>query len=111
MTDNITKLPDRIAQVIDDMTGPDQKGSDVIIDGRLVPDLSMRNHGDEIEFILDRRYSFTFPKEWAYLAASFAFHAMAIGAGHPSPGSPHKSTKHFATPCINVAEFNPEEGA
>ena len=108
MDNNITKLPDPMEKVISDMTGPKRIGHDVIIDGRRVPNLAMHDRGVEIEFSLDGRYSFTFPRDWAYLAASFASTAMAIGAGHPSAGAAHRSTKAFAPACVNIADFDPD---
>jgi len=111
MSNNITKLSDPMEKVISDMTGPKRSGHDVIIDGRAVPGLIMRDRGDEIEFVLDGRYSFSFPRGWAYLAASFASTAMAIGAGHPSASAPHKSTKAFAPRCVNIADFDPDQTA
>lgn len=109
MSENITKLPDPMEKIISGMTGPQRGGSDVIIDGRRIPGLAMYDRGKEIEFILDGRYSFTFPRDWAYLAASFASASMAIGAGHPSASAPHKSTMAFAPQCVDIATF--DEGA
>lgn len=36
--------------LIDEMTGPEQRGNAVVIDGRLVPNLTMHDRGAEIEF-------------------------------------------------------------
>jgi hypothetical protein len=36
---------------------------------------------------------------------------MAIGAGHPSAGAPHKSKMAFAPACVNIADFDPDASA
>jgi hypothetical protein len=80
--DNVTNLPHR--DLIAEITGPDRLGNDVILEGRLVPNLVMydrRPGRDEIEFCLDGRVMFGFPSEQAWNAAAFAFAAMAVGAG------------------------------
>lgn len=68
--------------VFDSMKGPERSGQSVIIDGRAVPNLHMRENGEEVIFVLDERLAFGFPREWAFLAAAFAANAMAIGAGY-----------------------------
>ena len=66
------------------VVGPKVSGNSVIIDNREIPKMRCYEQGDQIEFILAGRYSYSFPKEWAYLATTFAAQAMAIGAGYPS---------------------------
>lgn len=92
MDDNVTHLPRR--DLIAEMTGPDRLGTDVILEGRLVPNLVMfdrRPGRDEIEFCVGGRVMFGFPAAYAWDAAAFAFAAMAVGAGcdplnfEPSP--------------------------
>ena len=56
----------------DDLVGPAVVGNKVIVDGRVIPRMLCRDLGERIEFIVDGRFSFTFPREWAYLAASMA---------------------------------------
>ena len=63
--------------------GPERTGHDVIWDGRLVPNITARERGDQIEFTLDGRLVWTFPREWAFHALDFAANAMAFGAGYP----------------------------
>lgn len=79
MSDNVTKLPRR--DLIAEMKGAELIGNSVIIEGREIPGLAMFDRGDEIEFILDNRVAFGFPKVQAWDAAAFAFAAMAFGAG------------------------------
>lgn len=95
-------FPADVDAVVAAMTGPARGGNHVIIDGRLVPDLAMRDDGAHIEFVLDSRIMFRFPREWAFLAASFAFHAMAIGAGFGGPGGLHESARPFGVECQKV---------
>lgn len=79
MSDNITHLPRR--DLVAEMTGPENLGNSVQIEGREVPGIAMFDRGDEIEFIIDHRVAFGFPKAQAWNAAAFAFAAMAYGAG------------------------------
>lgn len=79
MSDNVTQLPRR--DLIKEITGPDETGSSVIMEGRLIPGMVMYDRGDEIEFVVDHRVSFGFPRAQAWDAAAFAFAAMAFGAG------------------------------
>ena len=79
MTDNVTKLPRH--DLIAEMTGCENHGNEVVIQGRIVPNLVMYDRGDEIEFVLDHRVAFGFPKAQAWDAAAFALAAMAVGAG------------------------------
>ena len=79
MDDNVSKLPSR--DLIAEMTGTQNLGTAVVIGGREVPGIAMFDRGHEIEFIIDHRVSFGFPKAQAWNAAAFAFAAMAYGAG------------------------------
>lgn len=99
MSDNITNLH---KDPVPNMIGPKISGHSVIIDGRAIPNMTLRDNGDRIEFVLDNRYSYEFPREWAYLAAAFAAEAMAIGAGHSHISQPHNSSKAFAPQCIGI---------
>lgn len=84
------------------MTGPERGGNHVIVDGRLVPNLAMRDAGAFVEFVLDNRTMFRFPRDWAPLAATFAFHAMAVGAGFGAPGGLHDSARAFGIECSTM---------
>ena len=83
MDDNVTELPRR--DLIAEMTGPAESGNAVKINGRYIPNLVMYDRGDEVEFVLDHRLAFSFPRAQAWDAAAFAFAAMAIGAGFAHP--------------------------
>jgi hypothetical protein len=85
---NVVEFPER--QTPPDMRGPERGGCDVIIGGLLVPRMHMYDKGETIDMILDGRFSYEFPKEWAYLAADFAANAMAIGAGYSFLGAETK---------------------
>lgn len=81
---NVTEFPNEPKRdLIKEMTGPQRLGNEVIIDGRIVPNMVMydrRPSRDEIEFCLDGRVMFGFPAAYAWDAAAFAFAAMAVGA-------------------------------
>jgi hypothetical protein len=81
---NVVDLPPR---KVADFIGPPVSGNTVIIDGRRIPRMVCYERGEEVEFVLDGRFGYTFPKEWAYLAAAFAAQALAVGAGFSHLGS------------------------
>lgn len=63
----------------------------VVIDGRNIPKLSGRKIGDDqVELVVDGRFSATFKTESAYQAAWLIANAMAIGAGYPSMNADSK---------------------
>lgn len=96
--------PDRIGE----MKGPERSGHDVFIEGRLVPNVHMYDKGETIEFVLDERLCFIFPRDAAAHAMCFAAHAMAIGAGHPSLSAPHGSALPYGTTVTGIAEMPTE---
>jgi len=101
--DNITDFPTR--DLVKEMTGPKQSGCSVIIDGRLVPNMVMYDRGETIDFVLDGRMCWPFPREIAWQAASFAFASMAIGAGFAHPSANHFTQRSFAPECIGLGEI------
>lgn len=110
MDDLTKKRAEAIELRIDAMKGPQTYGNAVIVDGRLVPDLTMVDHGELIEFCLDNRMSWEFPREIAAHVASFAANTMAIGAGFPCFHAEQKPA-HFATPCSRIDEtLEPSDG-
>lgn len=70
--------------------------------------MTCRERDGVVEFVLDGRMSFEFPKEWAYLAASFAAHAMAVGAGFSHLGAEDKN-RPFA-PEVKALAFEVDTG-
>ncbi len=85
----------QIEEYVTSLFGPQQTGHSLIVEGRCIPNITVRKGRDEqgneeIEFILDGRLAFGFPREWAGHAAVFAANAMAIGAGYPSLNGDNK---------------------
>lgn len=72
------------------IAGPARQGYEVIIDGHHIPNMHCYERESETEIIIDCRFSYTFPKEWGYLAATMAAQAMAIGAGYTHLGAATK---------------------
>ncbi len=85
---NIIDGPGR--QEVPDVVGSEVRGNNVIVDGRVIPKMMCRERGDEIEFIVDGRFSFQFPKQWSFLAAAMASQCMAIGMGYSHMGASNK---------------------
>lgn len=102
----IIDLPTR--DLIGEMTGPQRFGNEVIIGNRVVPNMHMRDCVNEIEFVLDGRLCFAFPRDIAYQAADFAFSAMAIGAGFAHPSAMHFTQRQY-TPEIVHLDAVPEK--
>ena len=82
----ISKFPDR-PDYAATLFGPDQLGSSLIVDGRIIPNIVVHDRGDFIQFVLDSRMAFEFPRDFAINVAAFAANAMAIGAGYAFIGS------------------------
>lgn len=100
---NVVQFPPQNSDRIEEMKGPEQSGNDVFIEGRLVPNVRMYDRGETIEFVLDGRLCFPFPRDIAVHAMCFAAHAMAIGAGHPSLSAPHGSSLPYGTPVVRLS--------
>ena len=98
--DNVTEFPKR--DLVAEMTGPENGGCSVIIDGRLMPHVAMYDRGDTVEFVIDHRLGFPFPREIAYQAASFAFSAMAVAAGFRHQSGLHHTQHPYAGECVKM---------
>lgn len=96
----IVDFPTR--DLIKEMTGPATPGCAVIIEGFVIPHIMMVDCGETIEFIVDNRICFPFPREHAYQAANFAAVAMSVAAGHNYMGEPHNLTKPFAGKAVRL---------
>ncbi len=99
---NVTELPTK--DVIAGMLGPERSGHSVIVAGRLIRGMVAYDRGAEIEFVLDGRFSYSFPRAIALLAASFAAQAMAIGSGYSHLGAATKD-RPFAPEVIAMTEL------
>lgn len=97
---SVEQFPKREAPSI---AGPIRQGTDVIIDGRAIPNMHCLEGETETTIVIDGRLSFTFPREWAYLAASMAANAMAVGAGYASLGAETKD-RPFAPQAVELGE-------
>lgn len=102
MDDNVVSFPPQEGPP--DMAGPVRSGCSVIIENRKIPNLHMYDRGDVIEFVLDGRLGYEFPKAAAYDAAHMAATAMAIGQGYPFLGAESKS-RPFAPQCMEIGEI------
>jgi N-formylglutamate amidohydrolase len=105
---NVTNFPPP-PDMAEQMKGPTAYGMSVIIDGHRIPNLVMVDRGAEVEFTLDQRFSYSFPREIAYLAAAFAAQAMAIGAGYPFLGAATKD-RPFAPKVMAFPSPHTEKG-
>jgi hypothetical protein len=100
VSDNVTEFPTR--DLIAEMKGPPTSGHAVFVDGYVIPHIMMVDNGETIDFIIDNRMSFSFPREHAYQAANFAAVAMAVAAGHNYLSEPHNITKPFAVKAVKL---------
>ena len=99
--DNVVELPPR-EDIAAKLFGPIREGNTLILDGRAVPRVSVHDKGETIYFVLDDRMGFEFSRESAYLAASFAANAMAVGAGFASVAA-EGPKPFFAPPCHGIS--------
>lgn len=72
------------------IVGPERRGHAVIVEGRAIPKLHCHERGEEVELILDERFSLSLPKAMAHQIASFVANALAIGAGYSHSGASTK---------------------
>lgn len=105
---NVTEFPNKQRDPIAEMMGPKETGHAVLIDSHIVPGVVMHDRGDEIEFVLDHRFSYTFPREQAWKAMNFAFTCMAHGAGFAHFSALHNTQRPFAPKAANLADGVPE---
>ncbi len=98
---NVIDGPKR--QEVPNVVGPHRQGFEVVVDGRHIPNMYCYDRGLEIEFIIDGRFSFTFPKQWGYLASKMAAEAMAIGAGYSNMTAENKD-RPFAAEVFEIKE-------
>jgi hypothetical protein len=105
--DNVTDFPTpEKRDLIAEMKGPDNLGSSVVMEGRLIPNVAMFDRGDEIEFVLDGRLAFGFPRDQAWNAIAFAAAAMAVGAGFPHySGGKHFTQREFAPQVVQLGSI------
>lgn len=106
--DNVTQFPPP-RDLIKEMTGPENLGNSVIIEGRLMPHVAMFDRGHEIEFVIDHRLGFGFPREVAHDAAAFAFAAMAVAAGFRHPSGLHHTQHPYAGEVVSMGEIGAEK--
>jgi hypothetical protein len=106
---NVTDFPTEPKRdLIAEMKGPETMGNSVILEGKLIPHVMMFDRGEEIEFVLQNRLGFGFPREIAHQAISFAASAMAIGAGFPHfSGGKHVTQREFAANTTFLGEMLP----
>jgi hypothetical protein len=101
--DNVTNFPTEKRDLIAEMKGPENSGCAVIMESRLIPHVAMYDRGDEIEFVLDGRLAYGFPRDQAWSAMAFAAAAMAIGAGFPHySGGKHATQREFAPQVMQL---------
>ena len=101
---NVTDFPTpEKRDLIAEMKGPKTGGNAVILEGKLIPNVMMFDRGDEIDFVLENRLAFSFPRDQAWNAMAFAATAMAIGAGFPHySGGKHFTQREFAPQCMQL---------
>lgn len=101
---NVTDFPAK-RDLIAEMTGPENLGCTVIIDGRLMPHVSMFDRGETIEFVIDHRLGYAFPRDVAYQAADFAFAAMSVAAGFRHYTGKHFTEHEYAGEMVKIGDL------
>lgn len=99
---DVLDFPEPGSRVVD--LGPERRGRAVWVDGHVIPNLHAHDRGEMVEFVLDERFSFEFPREWSKLVAAAMAQAMAIGAGYPHLGAKSKD-RPFAPEVKFIGEW------
>jgi hypothetical protein len=94
----VASFPERAAPSV---VGPECSGHSVIVEGRVIPRLHCRERGDEIELVLDGRFTITVPREQSYSVAWLIATALAIGAGYSHLGAESKD-QPFAPRAMSI---------
>lgn len=97
MTDNITKLHDASAGVVD--FGVQRSGYTAIVEGREIPRMMVKERGEMVTVNLDNRWEIDVPRELSASICWMIANALAIGEGYAFLGSPNKD-KPFAPEVI-----------
>ncbi len=87
MSDKVVQFPPREPPHL--FIGPFTENR-VVVDGRVIPNLTGRQEGDFAELVLDRRFGITVPIELAHGVAWMIANALAIGAGYSHLGAETK---------------------
>jgi hypothetical protein len=88
MMTNLVDFPERDAP-LDPLIGP-FKESRVVVDGRMIPNLTGFHEGGETFLVVDHRFSVAVPREYAYSVAWLVAQGMAIASGYPHLGAESK---------------------
>ena len=100
---NVSKFPNR--SEVKSIVGAERTGFSVVVDGREIPHLHCHPKGDATLLVVDGRFAFEFPNEWAWLAAKLAAECLAIGQGYAHSGS--DATGHPFAPMVFEMEHKP----
>lgn len=85
MNNNVMSFPSQGTKALEDFFGPTLNPSwhRVIIEGKLIPQMLVRDCGGNVEVLFDDRWVYIFDtKEMALMACSLAANAMAVGSGY-----------------------------
>lgn len=96
--DNVTQFPTNEAP--DFIIGPFTENR-VVIEGRVIPNLTAIREGENVALVVDNRFSISLPKDRAYDVAWLVANAMAVGAGYPCLSSETKE-RPFAPQCAKL---------
>ena len=94
--DNVTPLRKQSS-----LFGPPVTGHRCVIDGRVIPKLIVHQRGNDVEFVIDGRFSCIVPDEYAHPVAHAIANALAIGAGYPSANAEDQS-RPFAPKLMHL---------
>lgn len=100
--DNVTDFPkpaDRAAALF----GAKRHGHTVVVDGHEIPGLTIHDRGDEIELVVDGRFSIDIPRDRACQVAWLVAQAMAVARGYPHLGAETKD-RPFAPQVMTLSE-------
>ncbi len=99
MTDNVHQFPPP-EKAPEFMIGPFTEYR-VVIEGRLIPNLTAFREGDDVVLVIDHRLSISVPADRAYDVCWLVANAMAVAAGYPCLSSDNKD-RPFAPQCAEI---------
>jgi len=98
MADNVMQFPEQKPPEF--IIGPFAENR-VVIEGRLIPHLTVTREGDKTGLVIDNRLSISVPNDLAYSVCWLLANAMAVAQGYPCLSSESKD-RAFAPLCTKL---------
>lgn len=84
-------IHDMTQEAIDRITGPITEDRPVLIDGRMIPNLTITRKGQKFRLSVDNRFGVDLPPDLVVPVAYVLAQALAVGAGYSHSSAESKS--------------------